>query len=118
MSDDVSLRRGAPRTVGTGIRLREVLAAHVAPQHARAIIDHLTTIELLPAGSRRFSVPVTPGNAAFGLLTAAADAGIASDAACRALRILAHRRFSPDEPPGAPRLSAASHRNGTWRSPS
>jgi hypothetical protein len=54
----------------------------------------------LPAGSRRFSVPVSPSNAAFALVTAAADAGNASDATCRALRILAQRWHEPGEPPG------------------
>jgi hypothetical protein len=103
---DVSLRRGAPRTLATSIRLREVLAAHVGPQRARAIVDHLTAVELLPAGSRRFSAPITSCNAAFALATAASDAGKASDAACRALRILAYARHTPNESPGPTVLEA------------
>ena len=101
MNDIAPLRvRGAPRTFATSIRLRDILAVHVGPPRARAVVEHLTAIELLPAGSRRFSVPVSPGNAAFALVTAAADAGNASDAASRAMRILSQRRHSPGEPPG------------------
>jgi hypothetical protein len=102
---DISTR-GAPKTRATSIRLRERLAAHVGPQRARAVVEHLTSVELLPAGSRRFSVPITPGNAAFALVTAAADAGNASEAACRARRILAYRRHTPNEPPGPTVLEA------------
>jgi hypothetical protein len=98
--------RGAPKTRATSIRLKEVLAAHVGPQRARSIVEHLTSIELLPAGSRRFSVPVTAGNAAFALVTAACDAGNAIAAACQALRFLAYRRFVPGEPPGLTVLEA------------
>jgi hypothetical protein len=101
MNDTIAPPRvGAPRTFATSIRLREVLAVHVGVPRARAIIEHLTSVELLPAGSRRFSVPVSPGNAAFALVAAVADAGIASDAACRALRIGAARRYVPGEPTG------------------
>jgi hypothetical protein len=101
MNEIAPLRvRGAPRTFATSVRLRDVLAVHVGPQRARSIVEHLTAIELLPAGSRRFSVPVSPCNSAFALVTAASDAGNASDAACRALHILAYRRHSPGEPPG------------------
>ena len=101
MNDIAPLRvRGAPRTFATSIRLRDILAVHVGPPRARAVVEHLTAIELLPAGSRRFSVPVSPGNGAFALITAAADAGKASDAACRAMRILDQRRYVPGESPG------------------
>ena len=73
---------------------------------ARSIVEHLTAIELLPAGSRRFSVPVSPCNAAFALVAAAADAGNASEAAGRAIRVLAHRRYIPGEAPGPTVLEA------------
>src|SRR5438477_12755223 len=100
MNDIVAPPRvGAPRTFATSIRLREVLAVHVGTARARAIVEHLTSVELLPAGSRRFSVPVSPGNAAFALVAAAADAGNASDAVCRALRIGGARHYVPDAPP-------------------